>query len=81
MALVGLVVVMRSLVDYERLDAIYQPVTVAIPVAAAALLVIGWLRPVPWLIVVLIVAVLTSIWWLGVDRWLRMDEPADISPT
>ncbi len=80
-ALIALAFVMRSLNDYERLAAIYRPVTVAIPIAAAALLAIGWLRPAPWLLVILIVAVLACIWWLAVDRWLRMDDPADLSPT
>jgi low temperature requirement protein LtrA len=81
MALMALVVVMRSLADYPRLPAIYRPLTGAIVAAAAAALVVGWLRPAPWLLVISIVVILTAVWWLAVDRWLRMDDPSEARPT
>ncbi len=80
-ALLGLVIVMRTLIDYPRLGPIYRPLTLAIPVASAATLFIGWLRPTPWLLVLLIVAVLSGLWWLAVDRWLSMYDTTVARPS
>jgi low temperature requirement protein LtrA len=80
-ALLALVVVMRSLVDYARLPLIYRPLTAAVVAASGAALIMGWLRPAPWLLVASIVVVLSAVWWLAVDRWLRMDDPTEARPT
>ena len=81
LALLALVMVMRSLVDYDRLSSIYRPLTGGIVAAAAASLVVGWMRPAPWLLVVIIVGILSAVWWLAVDRWLRLDDPTQARPT
>ena len=40
------------------------------PVAA---LVVAWARPVPWLLALLLVAVLAVLWVFAVSRFLRAD--------
>jgi hypothetical protein len=35
---------------------------------------VAWLRPTPWLLALLLVAVLTVIWLIAVDRWLRVRD-------
>jgi len=76
----ALVFTMRTLRDSERLRSIYRPLSVAMVIAAAASLLVGWLRPVPWLLVLLVVAILSAVWWLAVDRWLRLEDPTSIAP-
>jgi len=78
--LVSLVVTMHSLADYRRLQQVYQPVSYALFAAAAAALLVGWARPVPWLLALLLVAILSAVWMFAVDRWLRLDNPDDILP-
>ncbi len=33
----------------------------------------SWLRPAPWLLVLLLVAVLAAVWFFAVSRLLRAD--------
>jgi hypothetical protein len=40
---------------------------------AAAALVVGWLRPAPWLLALVLVAVLAGVWCFAVSRFLRAD--------
>lgn len=79
-ALVALTAAMRALNDYRRLPSIYRPLMPAMWMAAVTALVIGWLHPVPLVLVVLMVAVLALVWWLAVDRWLRLDDPSVVTP-
>ena len=69
--LVGLVATMRSLKDFDRMPGIYRPVAVALLVGAGLVLLTGWARPVPWLLVTLVAAVPSIVWGFAVDRWLR----------
>ncbi len=79
-ALVGLIVTMRTLADYERLISIYRPLAATLGVGAAVIALIGWWRPAPWLLVLAIVAVLSIVWGVAVDRWLRLPNPSDARP-
>jgi len=74
LALAGLIVIVRSLVDYERLSAVYRPVTVAMGVGAAIALMVAWVAPPPWLLALLLVIDLSVIWLIAVDRWLRVRD-------
>ncbi len=78
--LVAFIVTMRSLQDYDRVPMLYRPVTVAMLLAAAGALLIGWWRPAPWLIALSLVALLSALWWFAVDRWLRLDDPHNALP-
>jgi hypothetical protein len=69
--LLALVLVVRTLVDFERLARVYQPASYAMLAGSAASLFVGWWRPAPWLLVLLLAAIQSSIWFFGIDRWLR----------
>jgi low temperature requirement protein LtrA len=69
--LVVLVFTMRSLRDFERLPRVYQPLSIALTGGAAVALLVGWLRPVPWSLVLMVAAILSGVWLFAVDRWLR----------
>lgn len=76
MVLLGLVVIARMLVDYDRLRSVYRPTSLALVAGAIAAIGVGWLRPTPWLLAFLLVLILTAIWLIAVDRWLRVRETA-----
>ncbi len=52
----------------------------AIAVGAGASVVVGWARPAPWLRALLLVAILSLVWFFAVSRFLRAgawgDEPS-----
>jgi low temperature requirement protein LtrA len=75
LGLLALIVTMQSLQDYDRLPRLYRPVSVAMVLAAAVALLIGWWRPAPWLLALTLVVVLSAVWVFAVDRWLRLDNP------
>lgn len=76
--LLGLVLKIRTLQDYERLKSLYQPASVAMTTAAGAALLAGWWRPAPWLLALTLIVVLAGTWLFAVDRWLRIEE-SDLS--
>ena len=78
--MLALVAIMTTLSDFERLSSIYRPLSRGMVVAAVAALAVGWWRPVPWLLALLMVMILSAVWWLAVDRWLRLDDLDDIRP-
>ena len=71
---------MQRLADYDRLPELYRPVSMALLLGAVAVLLVGWLRPTPWLLSLAVVAVLSAIWIFAVDRWLRLEDPAAALP-
>jgi low temperature requirement protein LtrA len=71
--LLALIVTARALADAERLPAVYQPLTVAMAAGAVAAAVVGWLHPAPWLFALLLVAILSVLWFLAVGWFLRAD--------
>lgn len=83
LGLLALIVIERALVDAERLVGVYRPLGLAIAAGAAAALVVGWLRPAPWLLALLLGAILSILWvfaayrFLGADAWGEAASPAD----
>ena len=73
LGLLALSVTERTLVDAQRLAVVYQPVSLAMGAGAAAALVVGWARPAPWLLALLLVAILSVLWLFAVSRFLRAD--------
>jgi membrane protein implicated in regulation of membrane protease activity len=55
-------------------DAVYRPLRHVLAVGAAAALVAGWLRPWPWLLGLILVAILSVLWFFAISRFLRVDE-------
>ncbi|GAB3060674.1 hypothetical protein GCM10027053_23540 [Intrasporangium mesophilum] len=68
--LLALSVTERTLEDARLLSAVYQPVSVAMWAGAAAALLVGWARPAPWLLALLLVAILCVLWVFAVRRFL-----------
>lgn len=66
--------------DYQRLASIYQPLERTMASAAALALFVAWLRPAPWLLALLLVLVLSMVWLVAVDRWLRLEHPDEAVP-
>jgi low temperature requirement protein LtrA len=73
LGLLALVVTERALADAERLSSVFGPLGVALAGGAVAALVAGWLRPAPWLLALVLVAILSVVWSFAVSRFLRAD--------
>ena len=71
--LLALVLTEQALVDADRLALVFHPLRLALSGGAAAALVVGWLRPAPWLLALLLVAILSAVWFFAVSRFLRAD--------
>jgi hypothetical protein len=71
--LLALVLIERALADAERLSLVFHPLRLALSGGAATALLVGWLRPAPWLLVLLLVAILSGVWFFAVSRFLRAD--------
>jgi low temperature requirement protein LtrA len=71
--LLAVIVAARTLVDAERLSSVYRPLSWALGAGAAAALVVGWLRPAPWLLAALLVAIMSVIWLFLVSRFIGAD--------
>lgn len=81
LGLLALAVAERALADAERLADVYRPLGPAMLAGAGAALAIGWLRPAPWLLALLLVAVLSVLWFFAVKRFLRADAWGEESTT
>jgi hypothetical protein len=73
LGLLALAVTERTLVDTQRLVVVYQPLSLAMGAGAVAALVVGWARPAPWLLALLLGAILSVLWFFAVSRFLRAD--------
>jgi low temperature requirement protein LtrA len=73
LGLVALVLTERALVDAGRLPFVFQPLSLVLTAGAVAALIVGWLQPAPWLLALLLVAILSAVWSFAVIRFLRAD--------
>jgi low temperature requirement protein LtrA len=80
LGLVSLIVIVRTLDAFDRLPGVYQPVSWALAAAAAAPLVVGWLRPAPWRLALGLVAILTAVWLFAIAKWVRVGDPDERVP-
>jgi low temperature requirement protein LtrA len=64
--LVFLIPTWRALADASRLVSVYKPLWIATVTGALASLIIGWTRPAPWLLALLLVVVLGLVWAVAV---------------
>ena len=77
LGLLALIVTERSLVDADRLAGVYRPLGPAIAAGAVAALVVGWLRPTPWLLAASLGAILSILWVFAANRFLGADAWGD----
>ena len=61
----------RALADAARLAVAYRPLWVVRVAGAIVSLIIGWARPAPWLLALLLVLVLTVLWAVAIRGFLR----------
>jgi hypothetical protein len=66
LGLVSLILTWRALVDASRLASVYRPLWIATVAGAVASVIIGWTRPAPWLLALLLVVVLGLVWAVAV---------------
>ena len=52
----------RALADADVLTGLYRSLWIAMVAGAAVSVIIGWARPAPWLLALLLVAVLSGVW-------------------
>jgi low temperature requirement protein LtrA len=71
LVLVGQIVHAWALAEARERPAVYRPLTLAMGMAAAAALAVGWLRPAPWLLALALVAILTALWFVAVALFIR----------
>ena len=76
---VSVAVIMSRLVDYERLNAVYQPVVRAMAVAAAVALAVSAWRPGPLVFVLALTALLSLTWMVAIALLTRGLNRGDIS--
>jgi low temperature requirement protein LtrA len=69
LGLVALILIARNLEDAVRLASVYRPLAAALVVGAVVALIVGWLAPVGWLLALLLVAILSVLWFFAV-AWL-----------
>ena len=60
--LVFLIPTWRALADASRLAANYRPLWIVTVAGAVASLIVGWTRPAPWLLALLLLVVLGMVW-------------------
>jgi low temperature requirement protein LtrA len=75
LGLVSMVLIMRTLDDYVRFPTVYGPLTWGLALAAGASILVGALRPAPWLLALLLFAVLSAVWFFAIGLWVRNGDP------
>lgn len=75
LGLVSLIMIIRTLADYVRFPNVYQPLGWALALAALASTLVGVLRPPPWLLALLLVAVLSLVWLFAIGLWVETGDP------
>ena len=68
--LLGLIVAANALVDARRLAAAYRPLSAVMAAGVVAGAVVGWARPAPWLLALLLVVILSALWAVAVRGFL-----------
>jgi low temperature requirement protein LtrA len=77
LGLLALIVIEQALADAERLFSVYRPLSLVLAIGAVAALAVGWVRPAPWLLALLLVVVLSVLWVFAVLRFLSADAWGD----
>ncbi|MGI9597917.1 MAG: low temperature requirement protein A [Acidimicrobiales bacterium] len=75
LGLVSMVVLFRTLDDYDRLPTLYGRASVSLPAAALVVLFLGWWAPAPWLLAAAVVVILGLTWVDVLRQWAMMSDP------
>jgi low temperature requirement protein LtrA len=78
--LLALIVTERSLVDAIRLASVYRPLSLALAAGAGVALLAGWLAPAPWVLALLLVAILSALWFFAVASMIRAGAWGESTP-
>lgn len=81
LGLLALAAIIPALSDAERLPAVYRPLRVSLGLAAAASIAIGALRPAPWLLALLLVVLLSAVWFSAITLWVKRTDPGERVPS
>jgi low temperature requirement protein LtrA len=71
LGLLALSLAEQTLADADRFAVVYTPLRIVMAGAAVAALAVGWARPAPWLLALLLVVILVVLWGFAVSRFLR----------
>ncbi len=69
--LLALALIIPALADADRLPQVYQPLRVALLLAAVTAIAVGALRPTPWVFALLLVAMLSAVWSYTIMLWIK----------
>ena len=75
LGLISLILIVRALTDYVRFPDVYHPLSWALALGAFVSVLVGALRPPPWLLALLLYAVLTLIWLFAIGLWVKNGDP------
>jgi low temperature requirement protein LtrA len=81
LGLLALILTARSLEDAVRLASVYRPLTVALAASAVLAFLAGWLAPAPWLLGLLLLTILSVLWFFAVAWLVRAGAWADAART
>ena len=70
-----------TLVDAERLPQVYRPLRVALSLAALLAVVVGAVRPTPWIFALLLVLDLSAVWFFAIKLWIKRTDPGERVPS
>jgi low temperature requirement protein LtrA len=70
-ALLALALLTRTLADFERHASVYAPLAVVMVAASGVVLLVGLLRPAPWVLALAVASLLAIVWTFAVGRVLR----------
>ncbi len=76
--LMALILIIRTLRDFPRLSAIYQPLAWIMVLASALAVLLAYLAPPPWLFALSLVVILAGVWAFAVSRWMRLGDTESI---
>jgi hypothetical protein len=54
---------------------VYGPLTWGLALAAGASILVGAQRPAPWLLALLLFAVLSAAWFFAIGLWVKNGDP------
>ncbi len=74
LGLVALILILRTLADFQRMSALYRPVSWVMVLASGLALLSAWWAPAPWLFALSLVVILAGVWVFAVSRWMRLGD-------
>ena len=75
LGLVSMVLLFRTLADYDRLPTLYRTGSQSLLIAAVVVLLLGWWAPAPWLLALAVVVLLALTWLGAIRKWAEMPDP------